>query len=200
MSRASGSNVRSPRVLLAAITGSVVIVVGAVVMLRRAPVAPPSRPDPRPEQALVGIRGADVDSARRAEPAPVTPVEAVADLSPERQRWLAAPPAPGLVDVDAIAQTAALADARTVATQALQKAFDARHSDLRRACWKSGEVESASVSVQARFAADGSLLEVDYADDGRSPGLQACVRAQKFAPTIEPPGQELAVRATLTLP
>ncbi len=198
MSRASGSNIRSRRVLFAAITGSGVIVGGAVMMLGRAPVASSPPSEPRPERAL-GIRGAVADSARRAEPAPVEVVE-VADLSPERQRWLAAPPAPIPIDVEAVARTEARADARTVATMALQEAFDARQSALRRACWRSGEVESASVSVQARFAADGSLLEIDYADDGRSPGLQACVRAQPFAPVIEPPGEELAIRATLTLP
>lgn len=202
----SASSERGTRVLIGALAGSVVIVIGALLMLRRAASPEPLRSPPARAEPALGVRAGDVDSARREAPArveaaaPVMVVEPGVTLSPERERWLAAPPPPPPVDLEAAARQVALADARTRVTAMLQDTLDARRSELRRACWKPGGAESAQVFVQARFAADGGLLDLAVADDGDDPTLRACVLAQKLALKIDPPGEELAVRATLALP
>lgn len=190
------------------LAGSAALLLGTWLALRRDPAEPAASPA---EPELVGgVQPASVDPVRRGaddpDPsetrvaAPVRPRFAPGpehELPPERRAALANPGPQVIIDNSA---RAALDAARAAATAELQNILDNRRSALQRACGGKGHQDSVTLHVQASFGADGKLVSHIVDDRGLAPQIRECVQAQPIAMTIPPPGVEMSVRASLSLP
>ena len=159
----------------------------------------------------VGVRGEDVDSARRDGSRAsarrsqqfLVGAEAVGadDL---KRRALAgesvvAPPV--TPSAAAVAESDAVVAARPQVLAAVEGALAAGHSALRERCWAGEVASAASFAVEVTYDAEGTLLGLSVGDDREAPGVGGCVREELRAPpTIEAPGVTVTVTTTLTLP
>lgn len=204
MSLRSDTITRSGRVILGATSASVVLLLGAWLLLR--PGAPaPDEPAPAPATLAGGVEAAAVDPARwnlgddrgddlvAIAPLPV-------DATVEDRLAAVADRPPVLPDPALLTAQETFAAALPVATAALEDEVASRRSALRRACWKKGGPASATFFITTTFTADGTLSDHSVSDDGAGPGVADCVRAQLSSLKIHGPGVEVMTRARLELP
>lgn len=161
------------------------------------------------DDRALGVRGADVDSARTAGT-----VEVVSDPSrPGRELALtnAAPPqvtvaersagnAPPAAPIAGGPGLAAEAEASAAAapkvTAAVRADLERRRADLRAACWPPGSELGATFKVEATYGADGSLLALGVPEVPGLPGVGVCLMGQigtRPPALAEPPGVGVSI-------
>lgn len=162
----------------------------------------------------VGVRPAEVDSARRvvADPAPDVPLVLPTSRPevegppepPRRAEPVAEPPPPPMVVTDEQrAAEAAHAELRGRVAKEVGRQLDGQRSALRNACWKGGSA-GADFKVEASFDAQGKLLAMGISEV-RGPGTStgdvgACLRQQTIPLSVDEPGAGVTVDVALHLP
>lgn len=197
--------------LLVLLVASVALVLLAFLLLSGAREAAPSVARPAPEQGAFGVRPAGSDPARRTDedqavagpPAevaslPAAPAELVAQRDERPTDAVVSQPI--VPSAETLAQDEAIAAVMPAVQKAVEARIEAQRRAIRNACWKRGNGESASLPIEASFAADGGLLALSISDDRAAPEVGTCVRAQPLPLAIEAPGVGVTVRVALTLP
>lgn len=158
----------------------------------------------------LGVRGAEVDSARRSSGAIaarsqqfLVGAEAVVADEAKRRAPAESPEAsqPVAPSAAAVAESDAVVAARPQVLAAVEGALAARHTAIRDRCWEGEVPSSASFPLEVTYSAEGTQLGLSVGDDRGAPGIGACVRGQMLVPkTIEAPGVTVTVTTALTLP
>lgn len=161
----------------------------------------------------LGVRGDDVDSARRtfAEEGPPgragrTNYRVKQRAEDQAERVVEAAPLASEPAVPPSAEAIAEAEVILAATPAVRAAVEEeverRRGALRRSCWTGEVPDSASLPIEVSYSAEGTMLALSVGDDGGAPGIGDCVRNQSgvVPATIEAPGVPVTVRTALRLP
>lgn len=157
-----------------------------------------------------GVLAADHDPARRVDreldatpaadpPTPTpgaTPQPPASPSPPDPSAPLEAPIA---TSPEQAAAAAASVAERPKIVAALRADFDARRDALRRSCWPRGSDAGAEFTVEATYAADGTMLSLGVTDVPGLAGVSTCLMEQIIKKP--PPLRELpAVPVTVAVP
>lgn len=192
---------RRVSVLEVSLVGGALALVGVALVLLR-PGAPAESPAPAPGAArdARGVQGEAWDSARREAP----PAEAAARAAPSLPQPLAprpdlpaADPVPPGVDSPTVDESAAIRALHPQVIASVSATFEANRTRLRNACFKGQPVR---LRVEASFDPEGRLLVLSIPDDPKNPAASSCVRDQRLALAVDPPGRHVTVEVPLALP
>ncbi|HEY0132696.1 MAG TPA: hypothetical protein VGB85_01415, partial [Nannocystis sp.] len=179
------------RSLIMLVAGSVAIVTVVAVLLRSdagQTASSDASASQRGSQQPLGLRGANIDSARRGatdEDSPSSMVSPGAGLAEEaavagkRERPEPEPPAPPIPpSATAVAEGEASLAAQPQVLAAVEQALSDQRSAIRRDCWNGTLPSSASFPVTASYGADGTMLALSVGDDRGAPSVGSCVRSR----------------------
>lgn len=195
-------NPRKVTVLEIALVGGMIAVAGVGVSLLRSG-SPASAPEvaQAPAGAPAGVQGADWDGAGRDRAPAESPPAAVESPAPAR---VPAPVPVGPVaeaqpaePVEAVDESAAITALHPQVRAAMTSVLEANRTRLRNACFKGQPVR---LRVEASFDPDGRLLVLNIPDDPRNAAASACVREQRVALAVDPPGRHVTVEVPFELP
>ncbi|MBZ5709962.1 hypothetical protein [Nannocystis pusilla] len=105
-----------------------------------------------------------------------------------------APPVAASPGLNAESEASVAAQPKVVA--ALRADLDRRRDALRKSCWPQGSDAAATFTVEATYAADGTLVALGTSDVAGMPGVGTCLTGQiaQKPPTLpEPPGVPVTV-------
>jgi hypothetical protein len=163
------------------------------------------------DDRALGVRAADHDSARAEIPEQTATVRAgrsttprislgPPDLSPEEPAP-AGPLLAGSPEMNALSEASAAAQPRVIA--AVRADLERRRGELRKSCWPPGSDVAAAFTVQASYAADGTLVTLGVPDVDGMPDVGSCLMrqiAQKPPALPEPPGVAVEIAVDLAFP
>lgn len=205
---------RGSALMMLALAGGAAILLW--IGLRSGPAPGPS-PAPAPEATRAsGVLAADHDPARRVDPefdalppadAPTPAPPAAPQPASPAQPDASAPSAPSEAPIATSPEQAAAAAVsvaeRPKVAAALRADFDARRDALRRSCWPRGSDAGATFTVEASYAADGTMLSLGVSDVPGLAGVSTCLMEQivkKPPPLRELPAVPVTVEVPIDFP
>ena len=98
---------------------------------------------------------------------------------------------------EAVDESAAITALHPQVRDGMTAVLEADRTRLRNACFKGQPVK---LRVEASFDPDGRLLVLNIPDDPRNAAASACVREQRVALAVDPPGRHVTVEVPFELP
>lgn len=174
--------------------GALVLVGLGVVLLRGEAPDDPQAPRLAAAQGPQGVQAAEQDGARR-DPASGDPPAPAPE--PTRAPIPGPTPEPAPEPSTPVDENAATRALHPQVSASLTAALEAQRTRVRNACFKG---QPLALKVEASFDPDGRLLVLNIPDDPRNAAASACVRDQRLALAVDPPGRHVTVEVPFALP